>query len=211
MDAMKPVLHYHPTSPYSRKVAVGTALRGDDLELRWVDVTAGVHRSTAFLARSPFGKLPVLDLGDRVLYESTSILEHLEAQGPPRLLPPRHALAARHWDRVGDLYLLEPQSVLFFGGDEDAARTTIGVALHLLAGELADGRRFLCGDEVTLADLSTAIGCDQVSLLGEALPAQVTAWLERMRALPAMATHREAGMPLTLGLLARRRARLGSA
>ncbi len=204
---MADVLLYHPTSPYSRKAAVGILMRGDPVELRQIDVPGGEHRGADFLATSPFGKMPVLRTGDRVLFESTSILEWLESRGPEVLLPREHAWAARHWDRVGDLYLLEPQGVLFFGGDEAAARATAQTALGLLDRELQDGRRFLCGGSPTLADLSTSIGADQLTLLGEPLPGRVAAWLDRMRALPAMAEQRAAGLPLTEALLARRRAR----
>lgn len=203
---MRDVLWYHPTSPYSRKVAVGIRLRGDDVELRLVDVPAGEHRSDAFRAVSPFGKMPVLLGADGgSAFESTSILERLEARGPEVLIPRERALAVRHWDRVGDLYLLEPQGVLFFGtGDAAEARATAATALGLLERELADGRPFLAGDAPTLADLSTSIGADQLSLLGEPLPAGVVPWLERMRALPAMAEERALGLPLTEVLLARR-------
>jgi glutathione S-transferase len=211
-------LHYHPTSPYSRKASVAVRLRGDAGEpvaLQLVDVTAGEHRTDAFLALSPFGKMPVLEVpGEAPIFESTSIIEHLEARGPAKLIPDDRELArqARHWDRVGDLYLLEPQSTLFFDPDAEAqqrARTTAARALALLDQRLADGRPFVCGDAFTLGDLAPAIGAAQLDWLGVVLPDGVAAWMERCHDLDAMRTEREAARPLTEALLARRRAALG--
>lgn len=204
------ILHYHPTSPYSRKVAVGLRLRRDPVERRVVDVTAGEHRGPAFLALSPFGKLPVLVDDAGVWFESTTILEHVEARRPAGLLPADGAGAARRWDRLGDLYLLEPQGTLFFSADADArtdALRAARTALRLLAEALADGRPWLLGgDAPTLADLSTGVGADQLALLGVDLPEPVARWLARFLALPEVAEEREAGMPLTRALLAQARA-----
>ncbi|MEZ4235121.1 MAG: glutathione S-transferase family protein [Myxococcota bacterium] len=209
-------LHYHPTSPYSRKAAVAIRLRGDDdIELHVVDVTTGAHKQPAFLALSPFGKLPALERpGEAALFESTSIVEFLEARGPRRLLPedPEARRHARHWDRLGDLYLLEPQGQLFFVHAPDvqaAARATAERALALVDAELADGRPFLGGDAFGLADLSPAIGATQLDALEIPLPDAVAAWMERCHDLPAMREERAAGRPLTEALLARRRAALG--
>jgi glutathione S-transferase len=213
-------LHYHPTSPYSRKAAVAVRLRGDPVDLRLVDVVAGEHRTDAFRALSPFGKMPVLELdgddpgSDEPIVESTSIVEYLEARGPRRLIPddPEVARQARHWDRLGDLYLLDPQSTMFFQAGTEAenrARVTADRALALLDRRLADGRQFVCGDAFTLGDLATAIGAAQLDWLGVPLPDGVAAWMERCHDLGAMRTEREAARPLTEALLARRRAALG--
>ena len=43
-------LHYHPLSSYSRKTAIGIALRGDVVELRELKPFAGDLKSAAFRA-----------------------------------------------------------------------------------------------------------------------------------------------------------------
>jgi glutathione S-transferase len=50
-----------------------------------------MHRSEAYLARSPFGKMPVLETDDDgVIFESTSIVEYLEVRRGRRLIPEDH-------------------------------------------------------------------------------------------------------------------------
>ncbi|MEQ1501087.1 MAG: glutathione S-transferase family protein [Myxococcota bacterium] len=205
-------LHYHPTSPYSRKVSVAVAIRGDPVELRIVDVTAGEHRSPAFLALSPFGKLPVLETDHGVVFESTSEIEYLEERGP-KLIPPPVAREVRHWDRVGDLYLLEPQGTMLFQPATDAARTaeaTARTALRLLGERLGDGRRFLCGAAFTLADLGPAIAVDHLVRMEIELAPIVAGWLDRCFDVGPMRDEREAGRPLMDRFLERRRAALAT-
>lgn len=214
-----PTLYYHPTSPYSRKASAAIRKHPGSAELAIVDVTAGEHRSEAFLARSPFGKLPVLALDDgTTLFESTTILDLVEDtaadRGEPRRLVPEDRAAARlarHWDRVGDLYLINAQSRLLFApGTPDAATAArhAATALALLDQHLADGRPFVCGDVFTLGDLAPVIGADYVDRLAvpEARPTdRVMAWLERCFDDEDLRADREAGRPLMDVFLARRR------
>src|SRR6476660_6564093 len=150
-------LHYHPLSSYSRKAAIGIGLRGDPIELVVVDAMAGELKSARFTAMNPFAKMPVLELdgadGGHV-FESTSILEYLEERGPRRLIPDDGAHRVRHFDRLGDLYLLDPIGK-YFWDKSDAARekaeTVCAKAWSLWERERADGRPFMCGEAITLA------------------------------------------------------------
>ena len=203
-------LHYHPTSPYSRKAWVGALLLGAPVTPVVVDVRGGGLQDPAFLARSPFGKLPVLDADDGPIIESTSILEHLDARFGPKLLPPDVALEARRWDRIGDLYLVDAQSTILFQPGTpaaDAAERSAKTAWGLLEARL-DGRPFVCGDAFTLGDLSAAIGTDYLMLLDLDAPPRVRAWRDRCFAIPEMAQARQDAMPLMELFLARRRASL---
>lgn len=205
-------LHYHPTSPYSRKVSVAVELRGDAVERVLVDVTKGEHRSPAFRALSPFGKMPALETPDEgVIVESTSILEYLEEKGPRLLLPEGLARLARHWDRLGDFYILETQRVYLFDPGTDAAERALGharTAFGLFERQLADGRPFLLGDRLTLADLAGAIGGDHFERMEVELPPRMRAWVARCFDIPAMREEREAGRPLMERFLEDRRRRV---
>lgn len=202
-------LYYHPVSPYSRKARVATLMRGDGGEAHVVDLRAGELGSAEYLARSPFGKMPVLVTDDEgPIFESTSIVEYLEEKGPRVLLPRGAERLARHWDRIGDLYLMDPQSILWFRPTSDEApeaRETVHKAWALLAAQLA-GKDFVVGRHFTMGDLSAAIASDYLVRLGEEPPAVVRAWIERCFAIPAMAAGLEEALPMLTAMLARRQA-----
>lgn len=201
-------LHYHPISPYSRKVRAALLYRGEAHECRLLDVRAGDLASPAFRAISPFGKMPVLETIDGPLYESTSIIEWLEAKGPRRLLPRGAERVARHWDRVGDLYLADPMSTIWFDPSQtEAKRPTVYTAWGLFAAQLVS-RDFVCGRHFTLGDLSAAIATDYLERLGEDPPPAVRAWRERCFAIPAMADALAEALPRLDPILAARKARL---
>ena len=193
-----PTLHYHPLSPYSRKVSSAVRLRGDDVELRPIDLGTGALRTPEYLALSPFGKMPVLVTDDEgPLIESTTIIEYLEHKGPRRLLPEGHERVARHFDRLGDLYLIEPVALWFWQRKSEAAASapeTARSAWKLFATRL-EGRRFVCGDALTLGDIGAAIATDYFEREGVEPPPAIRAWKDRCFEIPAMRDEREAALP----------------
>ena len=204
-------LHYHPLSPYSRKAWVAVLHREQDIDCVVVDVMKGGLSDPAFQAISPFGKMPVLETKEGPLIESTSIIEYLEEKGPRSLLPRGAERIARHWDRLGDLYLIEPMSVMWFAkatSELDEPRETIKKAWPLFEARL-EGRPFLVGELFTLADLAGAIATDSLVRLGEEPPPRVRAWAERCHTeIPAMEKALAAAAPFMKGSLERRAARL---
>jgi len=201
-------LHYHPLSSYSRKVATAIELRGDDVELRVIDVFGGALRSETYRALSPFGKMPVLETDDGPLIESTSIIELLEERGPRRLIPEAHARVARHFDRLGDLYLLSPGAAYWWRPDSpegEAAPRTAERAWALFARQLDDGRPFVCGDTFTLGDLGAAIATDYLARLGLEPPTPIRAWTARCFDVPAMRDSLEEALPFVEKAMAGRK------
>ncbi|MCK6530803.1 glutathione S-transferase family protein [Myxococcota bacterium] len=207
-------LHYHPVSTYSRKVQVALLHRGDPLEWRVIDVAAGELRSPEYRALSPFGKMPVLETEDGPIFESTSIIEWLEERGPRVLLPEGSERVVRHLDRIGDHYLMDPHTELWFRPDSEAARKavseTVPAAWELLRKRLAEGRRYLAGDAFTLADIGAAIASDSLVGLGLVPPPEVARWVERCFCVPAMKQARADAMPGVEKMLARRAARMAT-
>lgn len=182
-------LHFHPLSPYSRKAMVAVRHRADPVALQEIDPFAGGLRTPEFLALSPYGKMPVLETPEGPICESTSIIEYLEEQGPALMLPPGQQRLARHWDRLADLYLMEPMAELFWRRDTPLGREAPAMCLKtwgLLEQQLV-GRDFVCGEGFSLGDLSAAIASDYLVRLGLEPPARVAAWLQRCLAVPAMA------------------------
>lgn len=203
-------LHYHPLSSYSRKTSDGIGLRGDSIERVVIDAMAGELRSPAHLALNPFGKMPVLDTPEGPVYESTSILEYLEERGPRCLLPPGQERQARHWDRLGDLYLLEPIGKFFWNKSQktrEDSLATLNTAWSLWEKALADGRPFLLGETITLADLSAAVASDYAETEGVPVSPAITAYHDRLYNNPVLAASRDAARPYVLGTLSMRLAR----
>jgi glutathione S-transferase len=201
-------LHYHPLSSYSRKAAIGIGLRGDSVELHQVDPFKGDLKSPAFLGMNPFGKMPVLETDDgRSVFESTSILEYLEERGPRRLIPAGQEFRSRHFDRMGDLYLLDVIGK-FFWDKSDAVRekveTVMPKAWAIWERELADGRSFVCGEDITLGDLSAAVAAYYAVTEGLELPPAIQRYKDRLEAHPVLRASCEAATPFVLATKAMR-------
>jgi glutathione S-transferase len=87
----------------ARVAAVGLFEAGAPFEPMLVRFMAGEHRSPAFLAVSPLGKVPVLRIDGSVIVENTAIVRYLARRFPDaRLMPPvRDDLEDAH--QIGDL------------------------------------------------------------------------------------------------------------
>ena len=70
-------LYGHELSGNAYKVELLLNLLGLEYEFVRVDLMAGEHRQPAFLALNPFGQVPVLVDGDRVLQDAQGILTYL--------------------------------------------------------------------------------------------------------------------------------------
>lgn len=68
----------HPWSINTRKVLMTLAEKGHEAELVLVMIPKGKHRAPPHLARHPFGKVPVLEDGGLVLYETGPINRYLD-------------------------------------------------------------------------------------------------------------------------------------
>lgn len=163
-------LYHYPLSPFSRKVRLTLAEKRIEVELveerYW-------ERDPDFLRRNPAGKVPVLRLGNRTLSESGAICEYLEETHPaPPLLPrsPEERYEARRlvgW--FDDTFHREVTSRLLGErvfrkvmnmGYPDSANVKAGakaIKFHLdYMAQLLEARRWLAGNEMTLADFAAA-------------------------------------------------------
>lgn len=206
------VLHYHPVSPYSRKALVALLHRGDAFARDVVDVFRGGLDDERFRALSPFGRMPVLETPEGPIFESTSIVEYLEDRGPRVLLPPGEERAARHFDRLGDLYLIEPQSALWFQPGTPAAAAAprvIETAWGLFEARLA-GRDFVCDAGFSLGDVGAAIATDYIEGMGLHPPSIVRSWRARCFTVPAMAEALAEARPVLEDMIVARERRRGA-
>jgi glutathione S-transferase len=99
-----PQLVSHHLCPYVQRVAIAYAEKGAAFERISVDLA---NRPAWFAAISPLGKVPLLKVGDAVIFESAAILEYLEDTLAPRLHPADPLARADHraWVEFGSAVL----------------------------------------------------------------------------------------------------------
>ena len=87
----------------ARGAAVGLFEAGVPFEPQLVRFMAGEHRSAAFLAVNPLGKVPALRIDGAVLVENTAILRYLARRFPEAALMPPAAGDVEDAHQVADL------------------------------------------------------------------------------------------------------------
>lgn len=158
-------LFYNPISTYSQKVIMALEEKGLSYSKNLVELSDPQSRKT-YRSIYPLGKVPVLQVGELVLGESTTIVEWLEHEYPQvSLIPNEHAWDIRRLDRLIDHYLIANISLLFFQSLKPQAQQVaermhtaqrqIGVVMKQLEFELSkrEGAQFIVGDNISLADL----------------------------------------------------------
>ncbi len=159
-------------SNYHNKVRIALLEKGIAFE---EDATVTPSQKDDYLARSPMGKVPYLEVNGTRLCESEVILEYLEEAYPQKPLLPKDPLArakVRELVTVMELHLelvarrLYPG--VFFGGTLSDG-TKQSVEKDLAKGvrafkELAKFDPYVAGKELTLADCAAAVHLPLVSL-----------------------------------------------
>ena len=129
--------------PYVQRAAIALAEKRVPFVRRTVDLA---DRPDWFKALSPLGKVPLLQVGESVLFESAVIVEYLEDTQAPALHPADPLARARHraWMAFGstilaDIWTIEttPDRAVF-----DATAALLREKFGRLEGELGDGPYF---------------------------------------------------------------------
>jgi glutathione S-transferase len=144
-----------------------------EFELVNVDLIKGEHRRPEFLAVNPAGKLPVLVDGDFILTESVAIVLYLAEKYPERGLLPRGLRARAEVNRwllftatelEQPLWRISRHTALYPPEKRIAAEIPIArqdfLDMAAVVEKHMDGRRFIVGDDVTVADLVAAYTLD---------------------------------------------------
>lgn len=195
-------LYHYPLSPFSRKVRLALAEKRIEVELveerYW-------EQDPDFLRRNPAGQVPVLRLGNRMLADSQAICEYLEDTVPtPPLLPqsPEGRYEVRrlcawfdgkfHIEVTTKLMGERVFKKLRGGGVPDSQAVKSGsrhIKLHLdYMTHLLDTRRWLAGNDMTLADFAAAaqLSClDYVSDVPWDKYEAVKDWYAKIKSRPA--------------------------
>jgi len=164
-------LYYDPITTNCRKVAAGFSLMNVPFEEARVDYLGGGHKAKEYLEINPNGSLPTLVDNGLILWESNAILQYVaEKNGAfayyPKELKLRadinrwHLWESAHWFPSCYVYLIENLVKPFMKMETDnAAIEREAPNWHKLAGILdqrLSSQRWLCGENVTLADISVA-------------------------------------------------------
>ena len=198
-------LYHHPMSSNARKAVITAKVLGSPVQLQLVDLQKGEQRGPEFLKLNPNGAVPVLDDEGFVLTESNAIMIYLcEKAGAagaalyPTGLRERSTVnrwlfwMSNHWSpAIAGLNFENMLKKMFGQGDPDPAQvarheTFLKKFAAVLDGELGT-RTWVCGDSMTLADISiaTPLMYMQAAKLPLADFAHVNRWFEKVTALPA--------------------------
>ena len=191
-------LYHHPNSTFARRVRIALIEKALPAELIEVDMVARAHRAPWYLALNPYGRVPTLDEDGFVLYESTAILDYLEATHPtPPLVPADargRALVAMHM-KLCDLQLARQTSTIIFPKrflpperwDQALmaqAKREIERHLEVLETQL-QGKEYLVGDCYSLAEVCYTPFVEFFPLMEITPPPAVAAWSGRMLQRPS--------------------------
>ena len=187
-------------SSNSDRVKIVLQEKGLSYDRVTLDLSKKEQKNAEFLKLNPYGKVPVIDDGGKVLFESCIINEYLDEQYPnPSLMPKEPYLRARGRVLVDYAlnYLHEPywglrDEILKKEAERDASvlaekRQTLTRLLNYLEAALDDKPYFL-GD-ISLADIDILPRFLRLESYG-VLPApslpRLNAWLERIKFRPSV-------------------------
>ncbi|MGJ7534719.1 MULTISPECIES: glutathione S-transferase family protein [unclassified Variovorax] len=193
----QPIKLYGTTlSGHVHRVRLFLAMLGLPFESIEIDMRKRDNRAPEFLARNPFGQVPVIEDGDLTLADSNAILVYLNeryAPDPARWMPRDAVGAARvqRWFSVAAGPLAygpaAARIMALFGHTTDPTETVKRSHALLSVMEMhLQQQPFLAGPGATLADIANyayVAHAPEGSVALDAYP-NVRGWLERVEALP---------------------------
>lgn len=200
MEAVRAMkIYFHPLSVFSRRVQIALLEKNIPAELITVDMAARKHKQPDYLALNPYARVPTLVDGDFVLYESTAILNYLEAKYPDPPLVPNdaqgRALVDMHM-KLCDLQLSRQTTTIIFPKrflpkerwDEKVmaqAKSEIEKHVSILDERTLKDHEYLVADRFTLADLCYIPFIEFFGLMEITPPPAVAAWIGRLLERPS--------------------------
>lgn len=195
-------LHVFPPSPRAVKVMALAKHLGLEHEIVLVDLFQGGNATPEYGALNPNRKMPVLEDGDFVLWESNAILQYLASRRPESGLwpvdPRRQADVSRwqfwdsaHWDPTCATFVFERVvKQLTNAGEADPAQIAKGekdlARFGAVLNESLAGRSWVAGDALTVADFS--LGAGLVYARPARIPLdpypEIVRWYDALAALP---------------------------
>ena len=198
---------YNSMGPNPHMVRMYAAELGVDLALEDVDLMGGENRQAAFLAKNPSGQSPALELDDgTVLAEITAICEYLDDITDGKALigsTPEERANTHMWTRRVDLNICEPlgngfryaeglqifeSRMITIPEAADGLKRIAQAKLTWLDEQMSDGREFIAGASLSMADILLYSMMVFFAGVGQPLNPEntnVQAWFDRMAARPS--------------------------
>ncbi len=188
-------LYRHPLSGHSHRVELFLALLGLPSRSVDVDLASAEHKKEPFLAKNPFGQLPVIEDGATTVADSNAILVYLARRHAPdsAWLPKDDVALAevQRWLSIAAGPLAEGPArarvAAVFGRAMDVEPSrTIARALFLTMDAHLARASFLVGETPTVADIALYTYTAHAPEGGVSLAPfpNVRAWIARIEAMP---------------------------
>jgi glutathione S-transferase len=193
---------FPPSSRVTGIVALKNYL-GVDCELKPIDLGRGDQLTREYVALNPNNKMPTLEDGDFVLWESNAILFYFAARYPERGLWPSDTKAqadvlrwlvweGAHWDAESwGMVTFEKNSKVVLGlGAPDPAFIARGEKnfdrFAAVLNHSLKGKTWLIGDQLTIADFSIGGTVPSAERLGLPIAKhpEIVRWYKGLAALP---------------------------
>lgn len=187
-------LYRHPLSGHAHRVELMLSLLQLDYSVVNVDLLKGEQKHPQFVAKNPFGQVPVLEDGDLTLWDSNAILIYLaRTYGNGAWLPldPAEEAKVTPWLSIAAGKIAfgpaAARLVTVFGAglDHETAKVTAYALFDVLERVLGQSA-FLAGETATIADVA---GYSYIAHAPEgdvslADYPNMRVWLARIEALP---------------------------
>jgi glutathione S-transferase len=157
-------LFRNPKSGHCHRVELMMALLALPYENIDLDMANGAHKAPSFLAKNPFGQVPVIDNNGTVLSDSNAIIVYLAnryGDTPEWIGRSAHEQAQiQRWLSIAAGEIASGPAaarlVTVFGAslDHEAARSKAHRLLDIM-NTMLEGKDYLACDRLTLADVST--------------------------------------------------------
>jgi glutathione S-transferase len=192
-------------APNPRRVRMFLAEKGIELAETPVNLATREHKLPEYRQKNSLGQIPTLELDDgTTISETVAICRYFEELHPEPSLFGRTALEKAQvdmWVRRVEFQLMMPVGQFWrhahprtaallnqykdFGESNRAAYSN---AQRWLDGELADGRPFIAGDTLSMADICALSTVDFAHWIGLDIDPDrphLSAWHERIKARPS--------------------------
>ncbi len=194
-------LYYFETINPRKACAVAKYLESP-VEFVRIDLAKGEHKTPAYLAVNPNGKVPAFEDGELKIWESNAIMCHLARMAKSDLWPidPAKQIEVMKWLSWNSEHFTRHAGTLYFNyvikpkfglgaPDEEATAEATGFAKQFAAvlDQELEGRTFLLGDHLTVADFAVSVTLPQAETIRLPLDGlkNVARWKARLEEISA--------------------------
>ena len=187
------ILHSGTTCPFSQRCRFVLYEKGMDFEIRDIDL---FNMPEDISVMNPYGKVPILEERDLILYESNIINEYIDDRFPhPQLMPAEPIMRARtrlflhNFERelFSHVLVLEDRQLSPDAAEMEVARNRIRDQLTVLAPVMSKND-YLLGEEFSMPDVAIAPLLWRLEHYGIELPrsaAPIQKYAERLFSRPS--------------------------